>query len=665
MLLKNFMEDKQLDFNQPLLSVRRFSSTAVSSKVEDKRKTDKYPCRKPPLYKSELKSGPLRNPGTIPFLWEQIPGRPKDERKSQIQVLDRPPVAPKLPPGRILNGKQQLLDKGSDNETTNRPRMTNIFYSSQNASSLDGSATKSESSKEETEERQSSVPEDGDEVYMDAHDTLSRTKSFFINCSVSGLSGLEGADVKPSGTFSTDPETRDFMMDRFLPAAKAMASETPQYASRKQRVVQEQPRQVQKVVSGNKRPPLNQYKPGVVPYYTQNIGEEDSEDDDGEYDESDNLSGKVCGLFPRFCLLNPVPGMRGQGQVPVHSVRRTLAKASHAESQSAMEIKHVRNIAHDQRSMDGLQTTELHEDKSSLKSESSHVNSRDREGTSLYRRLQGGGISVYRNEHPQPLGHEEKGFLGIPEDAQNSRVNGLNSHKKSCKNFRELLASQSTKWESGAESPTVEKTLYIDSVHVAASPNSDSVVKGLTGSNGNEFEILLKARGMKETSSVDSALQDIKHLHITDKKVILQPKISDLDDSNSQSSLAILNQEMKMDTMEGFRQDQDVDDEKMDFENQRPSKEDIHDAYPAYPELPLPPPLPKSPSESWLWRTLPSVSSKNPFPHSTLGMQMHHKLQTSKPTTLGPKWETVVKTSNVHHGHLRFSEELLTPIPET
>ncbi|XP_039160123.1 uncharacterized protein LOC120289380 [Eucalyptus grandis] len=30
-----------------------------------------------------------------------------------------------------------------------------------------------------------------------------------------------------------------------------------------------------------------------------------------------------------------------------------------------------------------------------------------------------------------------------------------------------------------------------------------------------------------------------------------------------------------------------------------------------------------------------------------------------------PKWETIVKSSNVHHGHLRFSEELLPPISET
>ncbi|KAI6673114.1 hypothetical protein NL676_001020 [Syzygium grande] len=37
----------------------------------------------------------------------------------------------------------------------------------------------------------------------------------------------------------------------------------------------------------------------------------------------------------------------------------------------------------------------------------------------------------------------------------------------------------------------------------------------------------------------------------------------------------------------------------------------------------------------------------------------------SESAPVDPKWETIVKSSNVHHGHLRFCEELLPPIPET
>lgn len=59
---------------------------------------------------------------------------------------------------------------------------------------------------------------------------------------------------------------------------------------------------------------------------------------------------------------------------------------------------------------------------------------------------------------------------------------------------------------------------------------------------------------------------------------------------------------------------------------------------------PLPPPLPKSPSESWLWKTLPSIAL------------WHQKKQRSKESETGTKWETIVKTSNVRHDHARYSE---------
>ncbi|KAK9284881.1 hypothetical protein L1049_024062 [Liquidambar formosana] len=683
MLLKNLMEEKQLDFNRPLLSVRRFSSTETSSEVGGKRKTDNSPCciPPPPFYKSELKSGPIRKPGTVPFLWEQIPGRPKDESKSRTRALERPAITPKLPPGRNLNVKQQPLDKGTENQTITRPQMENISYSSKNVPSLGKNEAKFESSKEGIEEKQSSSSEDGDEAYVDALDTLSRTESFFLNCSISGISGLDGPDMKPSGTFSTDPQTRDFMMGRFLPAAKAIASETPQYVSRKQHVPREQPRQVNKVVSWDKRPPRYHYRPNFVPHYAQDNGEEESEDEDGDYDQPENLAGKICGLFPRLglknslCLLNPVPGMRTQAQAPVSSVRRAQAKPSYAGSLSATEVEHVRDTVYEQRSTGGLQKAELHEDESNMKSKTNHVsyqnNSQRPDGSFPCSRLQGGGISPYRNEFPQSF-NEEKGFLGIPEEAKGFRVNGLSSHKKGCISFQELLASDNSKWESDPASPAVEKTVYIDSIQMVASRNSNSSfsdMKGILISGGNDFEILVKTKGMEETSFLDCSREDIKTLNITNEKAMLQPKILESVDLSLLSSSDISNQEVQMDTMKGFRKDQDLikdpitlagtegaGDGKVDHENQQPPKTDQENSHGAYPQFPLPPPLPKSPSESWLCRTLPSISSRNPSSRSYLGMHMYDRPHASKTTTLDPKWETIVKTSKSHHGHLRFSE---------
>jgi hypothetical protein len=340
MNLKNLMEDKKLDFNQPLLSVRRVSSTAVSSQAENKGKADNSLPKIPPLpvYKSELKSGPVRNAGTVPFIWEKTPGKPKDERKAQTLTCEQPHIGPKLPPGRVPNVKQQDWDKGSKAMTITEYKTENFLPSSQNISSLDKNVNKYESFKEKMEVKERSGSEDGDEAYLDAVDTISRTESFFMNCSISGLSSLDAPDGKPSGAFSMDPQTRDFMMGRFLPAAKAMASETPQHATWKQPILREQPGQVEKLVTRDKRGPLTQYRPNVVPHHAHDIGGKESEDEADDYDGSEISSARVCGLFPRFCfknsfcLLNPVLGMSMQTGLPISSVRRVKAKSLYSGS---------------------------------------------------------------------------------------------------------------------------------------------------------------------------------------------------------------------------------------------------------------------------------------------------------------------------------------------
>lgn len=346
MLLKNLMEDKQLNFNQPLLSVRRFSSTVAATEVDSKRKNDNSFSNIPPLptYKSELKSGPLRNPGAVPFVWEQTPGRPKDESKAWSRGPERPPTAPKLPPGRILNAKPQTLDKVCKDPIVAGNQTASILSNPRSVSSLNENVTTLENIKEGLEDKESSGSEDGDVAYLDALDTLSRSESFFLNCSVSGLSGLDSPDIKPSGTFSTDPQTRDFMMGRFLPAAKAMASETPPYASRRQPVAQVQPREVKNIISKDRRPPLYQYRPNVSLQYNLDKGREESEDEH-DYVETELLSAKVCGLFPRlglknsFCLMNPALRMGVQSRVPASSLRSARTRSSYADARSTAENK--------------------------------------------------------------------------------------------------------------------------------------------------------------------------------------------------------------------------------------------------------------------------------------------------------------------------------------
>lgn len=193
------MEEKQLDFNQPLLSVRRYSST-VASETENKRKTENSLARLPPLppYKSELKSGPVRNPGTVPFVWEQTPGRPKDEKKLQTTIVEQSPITPNLPPGRVLKAKREDTEKVSKGKRVTQATTGSTVSNSQSVTSMNKYVRKSENLKEAMREKASSVSDDGDEAYQDALDTLSRTESFFMSCSVSGLSELDDQGFQPS-----------------------------------------------------------------------------------------------------------------------------------------------------------------------------------------------------------------------------------------------------------------------------------------------------------------------------------------------------------------------------------------------------------------------------------------------------------------------------------
>ncbi|KAG5396716.1 hypothetical protein IGI04_018530 [Brassica rapa subsp. trilocularis] len=97
------MEEKQLDFNRPLLSVRRpaqASEPEIKPRSSDPVTNKIPPPSAPPVYKSDIKSGPVRNPGTVPFQWEHQPGKPKDETKPGLQSFVEPQYVPKPPPGR-------------------------------------------------------------------------------------------------------------------------------------------------------------------------------------------------------------------------------------------------------------------------------------------------------------------------------------------------------------------------------------------------------------------------------------------------------------------------------------------------------------------------------------------------------------------------------------
>lgn len=310
------MEEKQLNFNQPLLSVRRGSSTTAPSdnNRKDNNSHSTFPAL--PFYKSELKSGPVRNPGVVPFKWEHMPGRPKDENKPRKVTLKWLPPTPKLPPGRTANQMRKQTDevpRDSPPTSVSKNRAeTNVPHSLE----ADKDLSEVEGSDKEKEKMYNSSSEDENVTYVDARDTLSRAESF-INCSVSGVSGLDGPE---SCGALPDPQTRDFMMGRFLPAAKAVASEVPPFASRRHHA-----KPTTKVIA-LKQSPQHYLTPDILPH---SINEEVSEE--SESDGAEDLSVKFCGLLPKFCLLNPIPGMRDHVEV-ISSVQSVRTRPAYAEA---------------------------------------------------------------------------------------------------------------------------------------------------------------------------------------------------------------------------------------------------------------------------------------------------------------------------------------------
>ncbi|XP_028807679.1 uncharacterized protein LOC114762374 isoform X2 [Neltuma alba] len=599
------MEEKQLDFNQPLLSVRRFSPKAASETEKKSRNRSNSSIRLPPLpaYKSDLKSGPVSHPGAVPFTWEQTPGRPKNEGKLPKLDIEQPPLTPNLPPGRasVEHQASGQVSKGS---------------------AISKSATKLKILREALQETDSSDSDNGDEAYQDAIDKLSTTESFLMNCSASGLSGLDDQETQPFGSFSSDQQARNFMIGRFLPAAKAIASGSPQYASRKPPVEQEEPRQVKEVVllSRQRYSPLRQI---VLSQHAQDIGEGESEDeDDNESDGSETNATKVCGLFPRLCFLNPLPELRMEGRVLSSAAYGMPAKSSTTHNGARKE----------------------------------HARTSHRENKSVYSQF------GFREERAK---------------------NGIDRQRRG---VSRLSACESIQGDLGRTSPVVEKTLYIDSVHKVKSHSnsSSSEMKGQTNHTLDPFETAIQDSGKckkpsivpRSSESLDLPFpccltKPLEHEIDLGKNLwVSSPKVAQCKKTLSDNSV-ISNQEnfdgpiqnpapwrrsrLAGDDLRSLLAAHSTDQEclkginngKTDPENQcqkRPDNQETNNL-----RLPLSLPSPKAPSESWLRRTLPTISSINVTTKIPAPLRI-----ASNTAKHDPKWERIVKSS----------EELLRTIPE-
>ncbi|RWW80178.1 hypothetical protein BHE74_00011493 [Ensete ventricosum] len=613
-ILKNLMEDKRIDLDAPLLSARRFSA-GVASPAPSVSKGEKGDLRPPPprrsslpFYKSDLKSGPVRVPGVVPFVWEQTPGQPKE---GSVPTPDGKPLsAPKPPPGRNLKQKDPDLWQAAAAPAAKlgnsvRTRKAVAFACDGATAAISSeSPLDAEVSKAENKLTQESVPaannleeggDDDDDAFSDALDTLSRAESLLMNCSVSGVSGMPDA-AKLSGSVPKDPQVRDFMMERFLPAAQAMVCESTQYTFRK---AAGPPREATKPVERvaindrNSRPPAPmpyQNKPDYFPQYAKELEEGDINDDDVDEEYSDDDSGhlpsKACGLLSRFCLkdsfclLNPVTRMKDRGRLPPPPRGRTrdpqiwnLHRLSlgPVEDENSWETLYRHKLGQNYRP----QVAEV----SKLRSES---DSQTADGSVT------GGSSPYQDEG--------NGFLGNPR-SKSSKTDDSDAGDKDINHWETNHSSSRIGLVS--MSPALEKTLYIDLTNRPGSSDSKS----------SSFNTVKDTRSMPSSGEVGTGSRRMEESFVAEA---CEGNTLQLDVSKVAEPV------LPFSSRKPNHMDMNGDDNHKHVDNDRDTLHLSGDINPL--RSLLPPPLPKSPSESWLSRTLPSVRSKNPAPRSLLGV---------------------------------------------
>lgn len=669
------MEKKQLNFSAPLLSARRYSSPLRPSGEEDKRK-ESPPRKAIPSEQSDLNLGEVVKPGSIPFMWEQIPGKAKSSTESRVQSPEEFPSTPKLPPAFLgrksgelsgfrtpnkLSGELGVLkpprnklsgelnhllrpqNKVSGELHTLRPHKfsgeLNAFRSCQNKLSGElGILSKYPSLNDTTTTTDmnpsSESEDDGVGTFSDALDTFSQLDSSSLNCSITGLSGFQHPEPKHVANPSMEPRARDFMMDRFLPAAKAMTLEPSQYASRKQLAAVEQQKEVKAMVPRARTPPPSRNVCNIVPYTGQDIGSEQSEDDDDEddegYDERSAISVKVkaCGFLPWFCsknsirLFNPLPSMKNGSKSVLSSASKVgnLVKNRSWRSPSPKLAKHVPCSNHKHKVAPAFKSCELQKPKLISRPMFYSGELQTTRSGSPYRNAnRRNSPSVYRNESPHTLYHKGVGVLTVPKRVNPYDENRMNSGPKESKRFEQQLRKNTT--------TTLEETMYIDSVNIAKVshsilnlPKTKKQVDGSSNELGGLSKSgrldIMRARGMSGPLSQRSNFSEA-------------PKMGANGNRNTCRELVVVG-----DDQPGARSS-------------------------------FTPPLPKSPSESWLSRNLPSVSPRNSVSYSSLNSKVKSRKQNANGAPAsGAKWETIVKSSHLHHDHGRYSEELVTHAPQ-
>ncbi|CAD6271590.1 unnamed protein product [Miscanthus lutarioriparius] len=270
--------NKRINLTAPLLSVRRHGGGGAETAATGL----------PPAYKADATSEPPGHTSAVPFGWEQRPGHPKSVRTRRPAAAAAPP-----PPLTIVD-----VNDNEPSRVTRSPAAV-VTVASERA--------------RRGEERCS--------------DALSRddVSCVTVNCSATGLSDAAGAGAGPCARGSGS-----VMMDRFLPAAHAVAAGSPQNTFRKAgsaraAVVLGARAASSDRVPAQRRVPLQH----IAAYHLPPLPPSGKNDDDDNSDahSTAGFASKSCGLLSARCLKSALllsrVARRGAG-TPFQEVRGEL-----------------------------------------------------------------------------------------------------------------------------------------------------------------------------------------------------------------------------------------------------------------------------------------------------------------------------------------------------
>ncbi|GAB2301213.1 hypothetical protein Dimus_035247 [Dionaea muscipula] len=686
------MENKQLNFSAPLISARRYSSPQRSYIDDNKDNGSLYKGSMLSQQKLDASLGEIVKPGSVPFYWEKTPGKAKDGSQSHLQHPQSPSstTAPKLPPGRTsdvmpwtssgkksveplepvrsaknkLSGEMKVLRPQPQNKLSGElkvlrpknklsgelkvlmpqnnkllsgeliaPTLPNKFSGELDAFGRTklsllrvSSLSRWDGSSKVGIRRNinSDCEADDAAAYSDAVDTLSQSQleSFSISCSISGASGSECPGARLPGKFTTDHEqqARDFMMSRFLPAAKAMTLESPQYASRRQLVVVEKPSEVKPLVPRVKEPtPTQNEDSKIIPYRGHGLDTEESEDEDVNCDlPSSVLSVKACGFLPWFCSRKTKATLSSAtkiGRLVKTTPRKSLARAP------------TKKVSKPNSGINA--SSELHhvEDKRNGKSRPMFYSGelQTRRTLSPYRSCIQGSISPCRNGSPQRLFLKGAGFLKRVDQPHDHGLKLHQHQQASCKKYEPSPHERSNRGRGHDRSPIDEKTLYVDTV--------TAVRTSQLNSNSSKTSWLVGNGGTRATSKSKPSLHGNgigDRWDIMKARVTCRTPISEVVDGRPPSS----DETAKSDTS-SFG----TSGKRTNLSGQLIVRADAQCNI-------LTPPLPKSPSDSWLLRNLSSGSPRNSF--SSLHLANKARLKKQNAVTMPTSGTAILFTCDPH-----------------